>query len=268
MIGISIRANWDFEKFLNSIIDLNIDFCEIQLDNPIFKFQKHQGKAKKLIAKLYSKNLQLSFHLSFIDLNIASLDNKIRCYSSEILRKEIELIKTWKPLYVVVHTGKISETFYNIPSIKEQAHKQQIKTISELIKTSSSYSIPFAIENRQKSLTSGLIEKLSDIRYYNCIFPSLCFLLDIGHLNTFYLDSNALIEDIKLICNFPTVGIHLSNNFGKDTHGILEEGTIPYIKLFSKVQNLKNTHLIIENRSLKDTLQSLDFLYNKVIGKT
>ena len=268
MIGISIRANWDFEKILNSIIDLNIDFCEIQLDNPIFKFQEHQSKAIKLIDKLYSKDLQLSFHLSFIDLNIASLDNNIRSYSSRLLRKEIKFAKKWKPLYIVVHTGKISETFYKIPSIKEKAHNQQIKTISELIKISSSYSIPLSIENRQKSLTTGLIEKLSDIRYYNRIFPSLYFLLDIGHLNTFYLDSNALIEDIKIICDFPTVGIHLSNNFGKDAHGILEEGTIPFIKLFSKVQNLKKTHLIIENRSLKDTLQSLDFLHNKVIGKT
>ena len=236
MIGISIRANWDIEKILDSILDLNIDFCEIQLDNPIFKFKEHESKAIKLIDKLFSKDLQLSFHLSFIDLNIASLDSEIRCYSSRLLRKEIKFVKKWKPLYIVVHTGKISDTFYKIPSIKEQAHKQQIKTISELIKTSSSYSIPFAIENRQKSLTTGLIEKLSDIHYYNRIFPSLYFLLDIGHLNTFYLDSNALIEDIKTICDFPLVGIHLSNNFGKDTHGILEEGTIVFIKLFGKIK--------------------------------
>ena len=167
-----------------------------------------------------------------------------------------------------MHTGKISDTFYKIPSIKEQAHKQQIKTISELIKISSSYSIPFAIENRQKSLTTGLIEKLSDFDYYNRIFPSLNFLLDIGHLNTFYFDSNALIDDIKIICDFPLVGIHLSNNFGKDTHGNLEEGSILFIKLFSKVQNLKKKNLIIENKSLKDAIKSLDFLYNKIIEKT
>ncbi|MFX1310424.1 MAG: TIM barrel protein [Promethearchaeota archaeon] len=268
MIGISIRANWDFEKILNSIIDLNIDFCEIQLDNPIFKIKEHQSKAIKLIDKLFSKDLQLSFHLSFIDLNIASLDNKIRCHSSRLLRKEIKFVKKWNPLYIVVHTGKISDTFYKIPSIKEQAHKQQIKTISELIKTSNSYSIPFAIENRQKSLTTGLIEKLCDFDYYNRIFPSLNFLLDIGHLNTFYFDFNALIEDIRNICDFPLVGIHLSNNYGKDSHGNLEEGTILFIKLFLKVQCLKKTNLIIENKSLKDALKSLDFLYNKVIGNT
>ncbi|UCD00921.1 MAG: hypothetical protein JSV23_08545 [Promethearchaeota archaeon] len=268
MIGISIRANWDFEKILNSIIDLNIDFCEIQLDNPIFKFKEHQIKAIKLLDKLYSNGLQLSFHLSFIDLNIASLDNKLRYYSSRLLRKEIKFVKKWKPLYIVVHTGKISDTFYKIPSIKKKAHKQQIKTISELLEASSSYSIPFAIENRQKSLTTGLIEKLSDFHYYNQIFPSLYFLLDIGHLNTFYLDSNALIEDIKTICDFPMIGIHLSNNFGKDTHGNLEEGTILFIKLFSKVQNLKKRNLIIENKSLTDTLQSLDFLNKKILGKT
>ncbi len=268
MIGISIRANWDFEKVLKSVLGLNIDFCEIQLDNPIFKLKEHQSKAIKLIDKLFSKDLQLSFHLSFIDLNIASLDNKIRLYSSRLLRKEIKFVNKWKPFYVVVHTGKISDTFYKIPSIKENAHKQQIKTISELIKISKSYSIPFAIENRQKSLTTGLIEKLSDFHYYNHIFPSLYFLLDIGHLNTFYLDSNRLIEDIKIISDFPIIGIHLSNNFGKDTHRNLEEGTILFIKLFSKVQNLKNKNLIIENKSLKDTLQSLDFLYNKVLEKT
>ena len=167
MIGISIRASWDFEKDLNSIIDQNIDFCEIQLDNPIFKFQEHLNKAKNLMDKLCSKEIQLSFHLSFIDLNIASLDNKIRCYSSKLLRKELEFVKTWKPLYVVAHTGKISDTFYKIPSIKENAHRQQVKSISELLITANSYSIPFAIENRQKSRTVGLIEKLNDFRYYH-----------------------------------------------------------------------------------------------------
>ena len=250
MIGISIRANWDFEKILNSIINLNIDFCEIQLDNPIFKFQEHQSKAIKLIDKLCSKDLQLSFHLSFIDLNIASLDNKIRDYSSKILREEIEFIKQWKPLYAVVHTGKISDTFYKIPSIKEKAHKQQVKSLSELIDTSNSYSIPFAIENRQKSFTVGLIEKLNDFRYYHHIFPSLCFLLDIGHLNTFFTDSNALIETI-----------------GKDTHETLEEGRILFTQLFSKVQKLTKKNLIIENKSLKDALRSLDFLTKKVLEK-
>ena len=126
------KAFFITEKILDSILDLNIDFCEIQLDNPIFKFKDHESKAIKLIDKLFSKDLQLSFHLSFIDLNIASLDSEIRCYSSRLLRKEIKFVKKWKPLYIVVHTGKISDTFYKIPSIKEQAHKQQIKTISDI----------------------------------------------------------------------------------------------------------------------------------------
>ncbi len=147
------------------------------------------------------------------------------------------------------------------------AHKQQAKSLSELIITSNSYSIPFAIENRQKSLTVGLIENLNDFRYYYRIFPSLCFLLDIGHLNTFYTDPNALIETIKDICDFPMVGIHLSNNFGKDTHGTLEEGTIHFTHLFSKVQNLTKKNLIIENKSLKDALRRLDFLTKKVLEK-
>lgn len=268
MIGISIRANWDFKKVLNSILDLNLDLCEIQLENPIFKFQEHRSKVIKFINKLYSTDLQLSFHLSFIDVNIASLDNNIRYYSSRLLSKEIKFVRRWKPLYIVAHTGKISDTFYKIPSIKEKAHKQQFKTISELMKTSSSYSIPLAIENRQKSMTEGLIKNINDIHYYNNLFPSLHFLLDLGHLNTFYSDSNTFIEDIDTICNLPIIAIHLSNNFGKDTHGRLEKGTIQIRKLFAKVKCLKKKYLIIENNSLKDAIQSLDFFNNKVIEKT
>jgi len=267
VLGISIRANWDFEKVINLIIDLNIDLCEIQLDNTIFKFQEDRKKTIKLINKLYSSDLQLSFHLSFIDLNIASLDNKIRYYTSKLLRKEIMFVKKWNPFYIVVHTGKISNTFYEVPSVKEKAHKQQIKTISELIKISNIYSIPFAIENRQKSSTSGLIQNINDIQYYNQLFPTLQYVLDIGHLNTFYTDPNALLEEIKVICDFPIIAIHLSNNFGKDTHGSLEDGTIPIKSLFSKVPSLKEKCLIIENKLFKNTLESLDFLYNLIIGK-
>ncbi|MFW9881617.1 MAG: TIM barrel protein [Candidatus Thorarchaeota archaeon] len=268
MLGISIRANWDFEKELNSILDLNLDLCEIQLDNPVFKFQEHQKKAVNLIDKLNSSDIKLSFHLSFIDVNIASLDNNIRAYTSRLLKKEIMFIKKWNPLYTVVHTGKISDTFYQIPSVKEKAHKQQIKTISELIKISDFYSIPLAVENRQKSMTIGLIENINDIQNYNKIFPNLHFLLDIGHLNTFYTDCNALIKDIPIISDFPIIAIHLSNNFGKDTHESLKEGTIPIKSLFSKVPSFKKKNLIIENKSFKKALQSLTFLFDEVLGAT
>ncbi len=268
MVGISIRAKWDFEKVINSIFDLNIDLCEIQLDNTIFKFREHRKKSIKLINRLYSSNLQLSFHLSFIDVNIASLDDKMRYYSSRLLRKEIIFVKKWNPLYIVIHTGKISDTFYHMSLVKEKAHKQQIKTISELIKISDFYSIPLAIENRQKSMTTGLIENINDFQYYSQKFPTLQFLLDIGHLNTFYINSDALLDDISIICDFPIIAIHLSNNFGKDTHGNLEEGTIPIKSLFLKLPSLKNKNLIIENKSFKDALQSLDFLLNNVLRIT
>ncbi|MFX0137953.1 MAG: TIM barrel protein, partial [Candidatus Hodarchaeota archaeon] len=210
MLGISLRANWDYEKVINSISDLNIDLCEIQLDNPLFKFQEHRNRTTKLIDKLHSSDLQLSFHLSFIDVNIGSLDNKIRFYTTRLLQKEILFVKKWDPLYTVIHTGKISDIFYQMPSIKKKAHKQQIKTITELIKLSDFFSIPLAIENRQNSRTSGLIENVEDIRYYSQKFPSLRFLLDIGHLNTIYTDSNALLEDLQIICEFPIIAIHLS----------------------------------------------------------
>lgn len=264
MLGISIRANWDFEKVLNTIFDLNIDMCEIQLDNPIFKFQKHRKKAIKLIDNLYSSDLLLSFHLSFIDVNIASLDNRMRYYTSKLLKKEIRFVKNWDPVYVVIHTGKISDTFYQIPSIKEKAHKQQIKTISELIKICDYNSILLAIENRQKSTTAGLIENANDIQYYSQKLPKLHFILDIGHLNTFYTDSSAILGDIKVFCDFPIIALHLSNNFGKDTHESLEEGTISFKSLFSKVPDFRKKYLIVENKSYNSALQSLDFLLNTI----
>ncbi|MFW9894294.1 MAG: TIM barrel protein [Candidatus Thorarchaeota archaeon] len=265
MLGISIRANWDFENILNAISDLNLDMCEIQLDNPIFKFQKYRKKILELINNLCSLDLRLSFHLTFIDVNIASLDNKIRYYTSRLLRKEIDFVSNWEPVYVVMHTGKISDTFYQMPSIKEKAHKQQVKTISEVIKLCDVNSIPLAIENRQRSTTKGLIENVKDIQYYSQKFPSLHFLLDIGHLNTFYSDSSALLEEIYRFCDFQIIALHLSNNFGNDTHGNLEEGTIPIKLLFSEIPDLKKKILIIENKSFKNSLKSLDFIRQSVL---
>ncbi|MFW9866860.1 MAG: TIM barrel protein [Candidatus Thorarchaeota archaeon] len=267
MLGISIRANWDIEKVIDSIINLKIDLCEVQLDNPIFKFQENQKKLIKLINKIHSSDVHLSFHLSFIDLNIASLDNKLRYYSTKVLIKEIRFVKRWNPSYVVVHTGKISDTFFEMPSVKENAHKQHVKSISELINISNIHKIPFAIENRQKSRTSGLIQNVNDIRHYNQLFPTLQYVLDIGHLNTFYTNLNMLFKEISLICEFPLIAIHLSNNYGKDTHRSLADGSIPFKTLFSKIPALKEKFLIIESSSFKDSLESLDFLHNLNIGK-
>jgi sugar phosphate isomerase/epimerase len=164
-----------------------------------------------------------------------------------------------------MHTGKISDTFHQMPSIKEKAHKQQVKTISEVIKLCNVKSIPLAIENRQRSTTTGLIENVKDIHYYSQKFPSLHFLLDIGHLNTFYTDSNALLEEIYRFSDFKIIALHLSNNSGNDTHRSLEEGTIPIELLFSEIPDLKKKILIIENKSFKKSLKSLDFLRQRVL---
>lgn len=261
MIGISIRASWDFQIAIKKLRGYNFDFFEIQLDNPIFKFPEWQANAIKILDELKKENVHLAFHLSFIDTNIASLDEDIRYNTNKVLEDEISFSKQWDPLYFLAHTGKISETFFQNAVIKEKANEQQRKTIGELLKFQSSSLIPLAIENRQKSNTVGLIEKNDDMQYYHNIFPNIHFVLDLGHLNTHFNNPDTLLGEVKQMSDLPIIAVHLSNNYGQDTHETLENGTILITQLFSEIKSFQKKLLIIENKTLKDALKSIEFLH-------
>ena len=262
MIGLSVRAAWDIKNSVSDLVNFDVDYYEIQLDNPIFKFPELIKQASTLLETLTAENKPLAFHLSYIDVNIAALDEGIRRSASLVLKQELEFVRGWNPLYVVIHTGKVSETFSKNQSVLERAHSQQKATITELLELATNYSIPLALENRQKSSTIGVIQRVKDISYYCQLFPSLHFVLDLGHLNTFHEEPETYLSELEPISNLPVIALHLSNNWGKDTHEMVTEGTAPITEMFSRYPCLKLKYLTIENKTIGQSVQSLDFLKN------
>ena len=85
MIGVSLRASWDLNRPVTDFISLfEVDYFELQLDNPLFLLEKNRERAIAFIDELASHK-PISFHLSYINVNSASLNEKMRKASIAVL---------------------------------------------------------------------------------------------------------------------------------------------------------------------------------------
>ncbi|MCG3218841.1 MAG: sugar phosphate isomerase/epimerase [Candidatus Heimdallarchaeota archaeon] len=264
VIGVSLRASWELNRPASDFLSLfEVDFFELQLDNPLFLFEKNRAKAIEFIDKL-AVHKPLSFHLSYINVNPASFNEKMRKATSMILQEQLSFISRWSPVYAVFHTGDRFPVYLK-DSLLQVAQEQQKKTIEEVLEVANNYSITLAMENYPKWFSEGLVTNYEEMKSLQEIYNELNFLIDLGHLNTITKGPNEFVEELGKILDLPVIAFHLSNNFGEiDSHEPLTNGTVPLAEIFNTYTMIKEKYLALENKTIEDTLESLEIL-NRLI---
>jgi endonuclease IV len=264
VIGVSLRASWDLNRPASDFVSLfDVDCFELQLDNPLFLFEKNREKAIEFIDELASHK-PLSFHLSYINVNPAALNETMRKATSKVLREQLSFISRWSPLYAVYHTGERFPVYLN-DYLLAVAQEQQRKTIEEVLGEATTNSIPLAMENYPKWFSEGLITNFEEMKSLQELYKELHFLIDLGHLNTITDGSSSFIDELGKILDLSVIAFHLSNNFGeKDTHEPLNNGTMPLAETLSTYPVMNEKCLTLENKTIEDTLKSLETL-NRLI---
>ena len=141
------------------------------------------------------------------------------------------------------------------------AQEQQRKTIEEVLEKATNYSIPLAMENYPKWFSEGLITNFEEMKSLQEEYKELHLLIDLGHLNTITNGPASFVEELGKILDLSVVAFHLSNNMGeKDTHEVLNNGTIVFSNVFETFPVLKEKYLTLENKTIEDALASLKSL--------
>ncbi len=200
---------------------------------------------KDITACQDSYDMNFAVHAPFSDLNIASLNPKIRVNS---IAQVLEAIRTSSDLgieIVTIHPGFKSPLGAYFPEKVGKIHRQ---SLVEIDRACEEYDVVLALENIPKmwiSLCSFAAEINELIEGTNL---KICF--DVGHANIAN-DIDGFLELRGLIAN-----VHLHDNNGqKDGHLVLGEGNINIVGILKNLRGYNGDH-VIECLNLEEGIRS------------
>lgn len=196
-----------------------------------------------------SYDLSYSIHAPIFDVNIASINEKMRQESVVQISSTLRFATQMGIEMVTIHPG-----YYpmGVRGFESRAEDKLIKSIAELDKMSNNLGVKLALENmaNQDSIIGKTADELS--RYIDGTDLGICF--DVGHANT-----NGQIESI-LGLRDRIINVHLHDNDGlTDSHSSLGDEKIDFAKIFQAVKGYTG-NFIIEARTIDSALKSRNYL--------
>jgi len=256
-LGLSARIKDKcIEEIATCASEAGIEYLEIVAERfwhlPDGGGQSHWQKVKELLERF---DLRPLVHSSYIEINLASLNARLR---EAVLRQSLRCLELAAFLgaeYLVVHPGNLNR---NYPvSFLGEARKCLHESLKTLTVQAESAQVTIALENGWNGENHPIICNGDDhaelVRSMGT--PALKAFFDIGHANTFHVDLSTYLDSLQPYLG----GIHLHDNNGtNDGHLPLGKGTIQWDDV--KQCFGAGVPLILEMTSLDDIPTSLTYL--------
>jgi sugar phosphate isomerase/epimerase len=243
-LGASTLAGLEIglEKTLEFIEELGLDYAELV----------HQFPTEHITADiLESYNLKYTIHAPFMDVNIATLQDKSRLNSISQMKTSIDLANEIDADAVVVHPGLAS--FLANKYFLDDVYRFANESIAEIGKYSDDLGVLTTIEN-MPTFESMIYQNINDL---NDLLVSLDMgmTLDIGHANhAGYSPDEMIFDSIK--------HVHAHDNFGDDdSHLTLGEGNIDLKRIINNLESKNYDGIyIIEVNDLDSIKKSYEYM--------
>jgi sugar phosphate isomerase/epimerase len=197
-----------------------------------------------------SYDLSFSVHAPLSDINIGSLNERVRESSLREVVSSIKAARRMEIGLVTIHPG------FNSPAgmlDRPKVLQTTLESLSYIESVSRDLGVKVALENMPNMgpLTMGRTpEEL--LQLLGSFDLGICF--DVGHANTM-----GKIEEFLALKNRFT-NVHLHDNTGeRDQHLMVGEGNIDFKKLLAALSDYQG-RFVIEARSLKEAVTSRDRL--------
>lgn len=200
---------------------------------------------------LETTHLQLSLHLPFSDLNLASLNPYIW---EETLRQQMEYLERAAPFIevAVVHPGHLSPLGMQLP---DMAWEKNLEGLDRLCRFASDFNVMVCVENMVNmkfifGKKAGEIEGMVDT--IDC--DNLAITLDVGHAHT-----NHMVEEF-LSLKDKVRHVHAHDNHGeRDEHLPVGEGSIDWKRVVEGLSGFRG-RVVLEARSVSEGRAGLQYL--------
>lgn len=206
--------------------------------------------APRLAMMMNSYDMTFSLHAPFCDINIASLNERIRESSVMEIINMVEYAVNMNMRTVTFHPGLYSMA---VPDMQDASVSNAKRSLRMLDRISEEYGVIMAVENMPSMpfmLGHTAEEMVTLLEGTNL---PICF--DIGHANT--VDQvDAIIDTL----GDRIVNVHIHDNDGTaDQHRTIGDGNVDFESCLAKLRRYTGNY-IIECRSLESAVESLDRL--------
>ncbi|MEE9474188.1 MAG: sugar phosphate isomerase/epimerase family protein [Candidatus Hydrothermarchaeaceae archaeon] len=235
-IGISSMALWKYDPrdAVRRVSELGFTAWEIVLEGR--HAQKDYTEVKELAN---SYGIELFVHAPFSDLNIASLNERIRKETLSQIFEAVETAAFLESKIITLHSGRLSPIgmFF-----KEKAWETNLKSIREILEFGSDFDLQPCLEN-MPSYPGALCCKIDELREVLDVEPGLGVTLDIAHAHT-HGDEIEYLKELK----DRVLHVHLHDSDGvSDSHSAVGEGNIDFNRVMHHLKDFKG-HAIIETQ--------------------
>lgn len=199
---------------------------------------------------LEGHGLRNIIHAPFSDINIASLNERIRRTSLEIVFETLRIAQDMGSLLVVLHPGHRSPLSGKFPKAYEKVHR---RSLEEIDKTARRLDVKVALENMPAFpiLDGQTVERMFEFLDGTDLYVTF----DVGHLNTVNGEFKHFIDTF----GDRIIHVHLHDNDGKrDSHLALGEGNIPWERVLKLLP--KRATWGLEMERIEDLEKSIKFL--------
>ena len=207
---------------------------------------------KELAEVRETYNLELQVHAPISDINIGSMNTRMRARSFEVLWETLDTASRLGIETVTIHPGYLSPLGFYAP---EKARRNGKETIMQIDKINRGYDLNICLEN------------MPDIPILTCQSPQeikemidgtdLLFCLDVGHANI----ANNLDGFKELKDRLGNVHVH-DNHGKKDEHLTIGEGNMDW-KAVKDLLSGYDGNIIIESKGFESGEESLKILRKK-----
>ncbi len=237
----------DMESSLKKAVEIGLDAIEIVGEGP---HSLNEINVQTIKDFRNSFDLSLKIHAPFSDLNIASLNEKMRETALELIFSSIDLSYELEADLVNIHPGHLSPLGLRFP---EQAWKTNIESMKKCAKRAEKLGIKLTFENlpTREGVFCSTVEEIKTVLRE---VPEIGYTLDIGH--AFTTDNPTEFFDLK----FDHLHLH-DNDEKKDLHLPLGLGNIDISKVLKIIEEKKYSgSIILESRDLLNLKRSLEYL--------
>ncbi len=202
---------------------------------------------------LDSYSLYVSVHAPFADLNIASMNDRIREESLRQIKHAIGAGYLLGAELVTVHSGRLSPYSMWFPG---EARKVNFESLRELAKHAEEHGMLLCLENTPK-YPGALMCEVEELKAITEEFSrdELGITLDVGHAAT----CGDVVDYIRAL-RPRLANIHIHDNSGNgDEHLAVGDGKIDFKRLLSHLRNYRGKY-IIECHREEDVFRSRERL--------
>jgi sugar phosphate isomerase/epimerase len=242
-----------FSFLIKHLHEVDVHHVEL-IDEGLHTLNSKRVKALRKVAQ--SRDLELTLHSPFADINIASPTPVLRRTILKRLEKSISYASQLDCQLWIFHPGLKTGVSYFYPGLDWQINLESVRA---LLRIARKHEVAIAIENVPEPHPFLMKNVQNFSRFYSELGEDIGLVVDIAHANL-----NHQIEEFITKFSDKIVHMHASDNNGlNDMHLGIGYGTVDWASVAKAVKTVEYSNVIILEsvEHVEESLQTLRKLF-------